>query len=70
MNSKQELRREYKQYILHVKIVLKSKNEQCTMDILLPMEKRRNFQLLPIIIITLTNQIVWMLVLLTDILLI
>ena len=36
--------------------MLKSKNEQCTMDILLPMEKRRNFQLLPIFIITLTNQ--------------
>ena len=52
------------------KIMLKSKNKQCTMGILLPMEKWKNFQLLPIIIITLTNQIVWMLVLLTDILLI
>ena len=51
------------------KIMLKSKYKQCTMGILLPMEKWRNFQLLPIIIITLTNQIVWMLVLLTDILL-
>ena len=52
------------------KIMLKSKNKQCTMDILL-MEKRRNFQLLPIIIIiTLTKQRVWILVLLTNTLLI
>ena len=53
------------------KIVLKSKNKQCTMDMLLLMEKRRNFQLLPIIIIiTLTKQRVWILVLLTNTLLI
>ena len=44
------------------KIMLKSKNKQCTMEILLPMEKTRNFQLLSIIIITLTKQRVWILV--------
>ena len=51
------------------KIMLKSKNKQCTMDILLPMEKGKNFQLLPIII-TMTKQRVWILVLLTNTLLI